>query len=57
MLETTIDSKISDPDLDNENRVTHIIGPLYTDDGVIEGRTRIIMAMVNGEPVEALCGL
>ena len=47
----------TDPDLEDENRVSHIVGPVFTDDGnKISGRARIMEAMVNGTPVEALCG-
>lgn len=46
----------TDPDQEEENRLSHIVGPIYTDKGKIQGRTRIMEAMINGTPVEALCG-
>jgi hypothetical protein len=52
-----IQPNLTDPETQNEEPTeTHIVGPLYTDDGKIPGRARILDAMVNGTPVEALCG-
>jgi hypothetical protein len=46
----------SDPDLDEENRVAHIVGPQYDDNGKIQGRTFVTEAYINGTPITALCG-
>lgn len=54
VLETT--PQTTDPDLQDENRMAHIVGPIYTDHRKITGGERITEAMVNGTPVEALCG-
>lgn len=45
-----------DPDLKDENREKHIVGPKYTDEGKIPGSVLVTEAMVNGTPVTALCG-
>lgn len=56
-LTVVIAEDLTDPDLEEENRVSHIVGPIYTDDGgKIQGSARVTEAMINGTPVEALCG-
>lgn len=42
--------------LEEENTVSHIVGPKYDDGGVVQGRTLIMHAMIYGTPVTALCG-
>jgi hypothetical protein len=39
-----------------DDRVAHIVGPEYTDKGVIQGRTIVMNAMIYGTEVTALCG-
>lgn len=52
-----IQPNLTDPETENDNpAVSHFVGPLYTDEGKISGRTRILEAMINGTPIEALCG-
>ncbi len=48
---------LTDPELDlDEPTESHIVGPIYEDGGKVQGRTRIIEAMINGTPITALCG-
>lgn len=56
MGDTLIKPDVKDPDLDRENRVSHIVGPKYTDEGKIQGAALVMEAIVNGTPVTALCG-
>lgn len=46
----------TDPDLEDEDRVAHIVGPKYTDEGKIQGSVLVTEAIINGTPVTALCG-
>lgn len=49
--------EVTDPATEDADPIfTHIVGPLYTDSGKISGHERVLEAMVNGTPVEALCG-
>lgn len=56
-LSVLIDEEVGDPELDEEDpRFSHIVGPIYTDEGKIQGSARVTEAMINGTPIEALCG-
>lgn len=41
---------------EDDDRVSHIVGPIYTDEGKISGSARVTQAMIEGTPIEALCG-
>lgn len=51
-----VSPQTTEPDMQEDNTLTHIVGPIHTDEGIIQGRTRIMEAMINGTPLEALCG-
>jgi hypothetical protein len=56
-LSVLIVEEVSDPELEDEDpRFSHIVGPIYTDEGKISGSARVTEAMIMGTPVEALCG-
>lgn len=56
MSDLVVEIATTDPDLEDENRVSHIVGPKYTDEGKIQGSALITQAMIEGTPVTALCG-
>jgi hypothetical protein len=56
-LSVLIVEEVSDPELEDEDpRFSHLVGPIYTDEGKISGSARVTEAMIMGTPVEALCG-
>lgn len=56
-LSVLIAEEVSDPELDEKDpEFSHIVGPIYTDEGKIQGAARVTEAMVLGTPIEALCG-
>lgn len=56
-LSVLIVEEVSDPELEDEDPIfSHIVGPIYTDEGKISGSARVTEAMVLGTPIEALCG-
>lgn len=58
MSDILIKPSVTDPETQNEDPIeTHVVGPIYNDDGTVtSGATRITEAVVTGTPVEALCG-
>lgn len=58
MTDTLIVPLTSGPDLESEDRATHIVGPDCDETGRVikQGVTKVTEARILGTPVTALCG-